>query len=121
MTGTKTGYLPGETNSSQLTVQKLRTTTTATLESAKIPKRARGVLNVHVDVLDLGVALGKIQIKDGAKVIGTVTLKNDSGGNVKIRLKKAKPGKHKPTVVYLGSAATLSSKSKRVKLIVLKK
>ncbi len=121
VTASKVGFFPGESYSDQMTVGKLKTTTTATLESAKIPKRARGVLNVHVDVVDLGVPLGKIQIKDGTKIIGTVILKNDSGGNLKIRLKKLKPGKHKLTVVYLGSAATLSSKSKRVKLIVLKK
>ena len=33
--------------------------------------------------------LGKIQIKDGTKVIGTVILKNDSGGDLKIRLKQS--------------------------------
>jgi hypothetical protein len=121
VTASKVGYLPGSAYSGEVKVAKLKTTTTATLESATISKRARGVINAHVDVLDLGVPLGKIQIKDGTKVIGTVNLKNDSGGNVKIRLKKLLPGKHKLTVVYLGSTATTSSKSKKLKLVVLKK
>jgi large repetitive protein len=120
VTASKTGFLPGQAYGNQVVVKKLATSVTATLESAKIPKRSRGVLNVHVDLVDLGVALGKLQILDGSKVIGTVTMKNDSRGDVQIRLKKLKPGKHKLTVVYLGSAATLSSKSKKVKLVVLK-
>ena len=121
VTASKVGSLPGESYSNQMVVQKLKTTTTATLVSKTVPKRGRGVLNVHVDVIDLGVPLGKIQIKDGTKVIGTVILKNDSGGDLKIRLKKLKPGKHKLTVYYLGSTATSASKSKKIKLVVLKK
>ena len=49
--------------------------------------------------MDLGVPLGKVQVKDGKKVLATVQLKNDSRGNVVIRLKKLKPGKHKLVVV----------------------
>ena len=121
VTASKPGFLPGSAYSASKTVAKLVTTTTATVQQATIPKRARGVLNVHVSVLDLGVPLGKVQVKDGSKVIGTVNVRNDSGGDLVIRLKKLLPGKHKLTVLYLGSAATTASKSKKVKLIVLKK
>jgi hypothetical protein len=121
VTARKPGLLPGNATSAEVRVAKLKTTTTATLLKATIPKRGRAVINAQVDVLDLGVPLGKIQIRDGAKVVGTVNLKNDSGGAVKIRLKKLKPGKHKLTVIYLGSTATTSSKSKKLKLVVLKK
>ena len=53
------------------------------------------MLLVKVGVLDLGVPLGKVQVKDGTKVIGTVLLRNDSGGELKIRLKRLLPGTHK--------------------------
>ena len=121
VTGAKTGYLAGTATSAEMTVRKLATTTTAGLEESTITKRARGVLNVHVDVVDLGVPLGKVQVKEGSKVLATVQVKNDSRGNVVIRLKKLLPGKHKLVVSYLGSAATLASKAKKVKLTVLKK
>ena len=121
VSGAKTGYVSGEADTGSLTVEKLATTTTATLKAKTIAKRARGVLEVTVDVLDLGVPLGKVQVKDGSKVIATVTVKNDSGGELTIRLKKLQPGKHKLTVFYLGSTATTASKAKKVKLIVLKK
>ncbi len=121
VTGSKAGFLPGTATSPSLTVKKLATATTAGLEEAKISKRARAVVNVHVDVQDLGVPLGKVQVKEGNKVLATVQLKNDSRGNVVIRLKKLKPGKHKLVVSYLGSVATAASKAKKVKLIVLKK
>ena len=62
VTASKVGYVPGSAYSGEVKVAKLKTTTTATLESATISKRARGVINAHVDVLDLGVPLGKIQI-----------------------------------------------------------
>lgn len=121
VTASKTGFLPGEAYSGQVSVKKLTTTVTASLVATTIPKRGRAVLKVHVGVLDLGVPLGKVQIKDGSKVIGTVNLRNDSGGHLTIRLKKLLPGTHKLKVFYLGSTATAPSKSKRLKLIVLKR
>lgn len=121
VTGSKAGFLPGTAFSPEQTVKKLPTATTAGLEEPVITKRARAILNVNVDVVDLGVPLGKVQVKEGSKVLATVQLKNDSRGNVTIRLKKLKPGKHKLVVTYLGSAATETSKAKKVKLIVLKK
>jgi hypothetical protein len=121
VTASKIGYLPGTASSAAVRAARLTTTTTARLKSATIARRARAVLLVHVELIDLGVPLGKIQIKDGTKIIGTVGLKNDSGGDVSIRLKKLAPGTHKLRVFYLGSVATLPSKSKRLKLIVLRR
>jgi hypothetical protein len=72
-------------------------------------------------VLDLGVPLGKVQVKKGSKVLATVVVKNDSGGDLRIRLKKLPPGKHKLVVFYLGSTATEASKAKPVKLVVLRR
>lgn len=120
VTANKTGFVPGEAYSNELTVKKLSTTTTASLEAKKISRRARGVLLVHVEVLDLGVPLGKVQVRKGTKVLATVTLKNDSRGDLTIRLKKLPPGKHKLKVSYLGSTATMSSVARKVILIVLR-
>lgn len=118
---TTAGYLPGTAYSASQTVAKLPSSLTAALEAKKIPKRGRGVILVQVDLLDLGVALGKVQVKEGSKAIANVTVKNDSGGELTIRLKKLPPGKHKLTVTYLGSSATMPSKAKKLTLIVLAK
>jgi len=119
VTASKTGFVPGEAYSNELTVAKLTTKTTASLQAKKIPKRARGVLLIHVDVLDLGVPLGKVQVKKGTKVLATVQLKNDSRGDLTLRLKKLPPGKHKLKVTYLGSTATQASRARAVTLVVL--
>ena len=66
------------------------------------------------------VPLGKVQVKDGSKVIATVSLTAASNGTVPIRLKKLKLGKHKLVVSYTGSAATSSSQAKPVVIKVVK-
>jgi hypothetical protein len=76
---------------------------------------------VSIDIVDLGVPLGKVQVRRGTKVIATVNVRNDSGGELKIRLKRLPPGLHKLKVFYRGSTATEPSKSKRLKLRVLRR
>ncbi len=117
----KTGFQSGTASSSELTVAKLATTTTTKLEKPIVSKRGRAVLLVGVDALDLGVPLGKVEVREGKKVLATVVVKTGSNGELKIRLKKLKPGKHKLVVYYLGSSATEASQAKKVKLMVTKK
>ena len=121
VTGSKPGFVSGSANTPSLTVAKLPTTTTAELRVNPISKRARAQIDVTVDLIDLGVPLGKVQVKEGSKVLATVTVRNDSNGELTIRLKKLLPGTHKLRVSYLGSTATLPSKARKLKLIVLKK
>ena len=64
------------------------------------------VLTVKVALIDYGVSLGQVQVKDGAKIITSPGLQPRKDGVLKIRLKKLKLGKHKLTVTYLGSAST---------------
>ena len=73
-----------------------------------------------MDLIDLGVTLGQVQVKDGSKVIAITGLQNGKDGKLTIRLKKLKAGKHKLTVSYLGSVSTLPSKAKTVTLKVIK-
>ena len=50
--------------------------------------RQRGVLEIEVDLLDLGVTLGQVQVKDGSKVIAITGLQTGEDGKLTIRLKK---------------------------------
>ena len=108
VTMSMTGFTPSVANSAALAVAKLTSTTTASLEKKKITERERGVLEIEVDLLDLGVTLGQVQVKDGSKVIAITGLQTGEDGKLTIRLKKLKVGKHKLTVSYLGSVSTLA-------------
>ena len=70
------------------------------------------MLTVKVTLLDFGVSLGEVQVKDGSKVIANPGLQTGKNGVLTIRLKKLKLGKHKLTITYLGSVSTLSSSDK---------
>ena len=95
-----------------MTVAKLTSTTTATAAKTKITQRQRASLTVTVSLIDFGVSLGQVQVKDGAKIIDSTGLQTGKNGVLKIRLKKLKIGKHKLTITYLGSASTAPSTDK---------
>ena len=107
-----TGAAPSVATSAALSVAKLKSTLTATATKTKITQRQRAALKVQVSLLDFGVSLGQVQIKDGSKIIASAGLQTGKEGVLTIRLKKLKLGKHKLTITYLGSASTLSSSDK---------
>jgi large repetitive protein len=122
VTGTLPGYVPGEANSNSLTAEKLPTTLTAALQANPISKRSRAKVEVSLSLVDFGVPLGSVQVRSGQKVLATTQVKNSSAGKMTIRLKKLKPGAHKLTLLYTGSASTAASKMKgKLKLVVLKR
>ncbi len=112
VTATVSGKQPGTAESGALSVTKLTSATTASVAKKKITQRERGVLTVKVTLLDFGVSLGEVQVKDGTKVIANPGLQTGKNGVLTIRLKKLKKGKHKLTITYLGSVSTLSSSAK---------
>jgi hypothetical protein len=117
-----TGTAPSVASSSALSVAKLSSTTTATAAKTKLTQRQRAVLTVKVSLLDFGVSLGQVQVKDGSKIIAGTGLQTGKNGVLTIRLKKLKLGKHKLTITYLGSASTSSSSDKvTIKVVKRKK
>ena len=122
VTASKTGYLSGQAATGSLTVEKLATTTTATPEGDDHrqagPRRPQGDRRRARPGRApwKGPGQGRLEGHRHGHACS-----NDSGGELTIRLKKLLPGKHKLTVFYLGSTATMASKAKTVKLIVLKK
>ena len=119
VTMTMNGFAPSVATSGALSVAKLSSTLTATVAKKKITQRERAVLTVKVVLLDFGVSLGQVQVKDGSKVIANPGLQTGKNGVLTIRLKKLKLGKHKLTITYLGSTSTLAS-SGRVTIKVVK-
>jgi len=121
VTATADGWAAGAATSAPVKVALMKSTTTASTTTPAITTRQRAVLNVSVGLVDYGVDLGTVQVLDGKKVIAKVALKTNSDGNLVIRLKKLKRGKHKLSVVYLGNAFSQASKAKPVKIVVTKK
>ena len=119
VTMSMTGSAPSVATSGALSVAKLSSSMTASVAKKRITKRERAVLTVKVTLLDFGVSLGQVQVKDGSKVIANPGLQTGKNGVLTIRLKKLKIGKHKLTITYLGSASTLSC-SNRVTIKVVK-
>ena len=109
VTATVSGKQPGVAQSAAMSVAKLSSSLTASVAKKKITQRERGMLTVKVTLLDFGVSLGEVQVKDGSKVIANPGLQTGKNGVLTIRLKKLKIGKHKLTITYLGSVSTLSS------------
>ncbi len=120
VSATATGWASGTATSASMPVSKLASTTTATLSKKKITMNKRGILTVKVAMAGYDVPLGKIQVMDGAKVLAMTELSSGKNGTVVLRLKKLKPGKHKLTITYLGSVATLGSKARNVTLKVVR-
>ena len=118
VTATVSGKQPGVAQSAAVSIAKLSSSTTATVEKKKITRRQRAVLTVKVSLLDFGVSLGQVQVKDGSKIIASTGLQTGKNGLLTIRLKKLKLGKHKLTITYLGSVSTSSSSDKvRIKVV----
>jgi large repetitive protein len=120
VTMSMSGFAPSVATSAPVAIAKLKSETVATLAKTKISQRQRAVLTVQVALIDFGVPLGQVQVKDGTKVIAITGLQTGKNGELKIRLKKLKAGKHKLVVSYLGSVSTAASTAKTVTLKVIK-
>jgi hypothetical protein len=118
VTATITGFAPGVATSPEVTVDKLVSTTTATLLGTTIKKSAHGKVSVSVAGSGVSRPTGTLTVKQGKKVLAKVKLKASSNGRKTISLPKLGKGKHKLKVVYSGSATVKGSTSKNVTLKV---
>ena len=109
----------GSAVSAAVRVAKLSSTTTASGSSTgKAGKKYK--LSITVAVPGVSGPTGKIKVKDGSKVVKTVSMAATKGGRMTIKIKGLKKGKHKLRAFYLGNPVTNASKSAKVK-VVLKK
>lgn len=76
-----------------------------------------GAAKAVVTVAGSGRVSGTVTVKEGTKVVGTGTL---AGGSVVVTLPKLKPGTHRLTASYSGSAAAAPSVSSPATLTVKK-
>ncbi|HEX4472917.1 MAG TPA: Ig-like domain repeat protein [Nocardioides sp.] len=118
VTASITGLSPGVATTSAVTIAAMKSTTTGTLATATVSHTKRAKVNVVVVVPGLAGPTGKIMVKQGKKTLATATLKATANGRKTLKLKKLGKGKHKLTVVYVGTASIKGSKSHAVVLHV---
>ncbi len=118
VTATAPGYLAGTAASGPVTVAKASSSTSAALVKKTIPAGKAAKLVVTVKASGIAGPTGKVKIRDGAKLIKTVTLTAAMKGRITVTLTKLKPGKHKLTAQYVGDAVTGTSRSAVAKLTV---
>lgn len=116
VTATRAGYQPGSFTTANLPVAKLASATTI---KGKKRVRAGKPLRVVLGVLVDGFAPdGTVTVLDGARELKTVPI---ASGARKLKVKGLKPGRHTLSAVYSGSGATEESRSKVLKVRVLKR
>ena len=120
-TGQLAGHSDGGSTSASVTGSKYASRTVAKLAKKKIRTNQKGKVTVTVSAPGLAAPLGAVQVKDGSKVLATVTLRAGNKGKVVVTLPKLKKGKHMISATYLGDAATAGSTSPASKLTVVKK
>jgi hypothetical protein len=116
----KAGFADGAASASAVAISKLVSTTVATLSATRIKPGKRVKIGMTVTVPGVAGPVGQIKVFDGAKKLKTLTLVSTRDGKLTWRLPKLKKGKHKIKAVYLGNGSTAGSKSKRIKLFVVR-
>lgn len=116
VTATRAAYAPATFTTSAVPVAKLPSATTIKgKKKVRAGKPVRVVLGVVVDGL---APDGTVTVLDGTRELKTVPI---ASGTRKLKVKGLKPGKHQLSAVYSGSGATEESRSKVLKLRVLKR
>ncbi|MFS3128737.1 Ig-like domain repeat protein [Nocardioides sp. Bht2] len=101
---------------------KSGTATTAKLKRAKVKASKRAVVTVLVRSIGGSMTpSGKFQVRVDGKVRRSVTLSSSSRGRAKVTLPRLKVGRHKVQIRYLGGARHEPSRSKVLKLQVVRR
>lgn len=114
------GFNEGATTTAAVAVARLKSSVTGTLQADRVSKRKRAKLGITVSVPDLPAPTGVVQVLDKGKKIAQITLAPARNGAATIKLPKLKKGKHKLQVVYLGNPQVFGSRSKSIKLYIVK-
>lgn len=117
---TRAGYADGAANAPSVLVSKMASTTTSTLSETTVKRGKTVKVGVTVSVPGVPAPSGSLKIQDGVKTLKTFTMDPFRKGvmTIKLSTKKLKVGRHKIKVVFVGSPAINTSKSKVVRLIV---
>jgi hypothetical protein len=120
VSATKSGFTDGSATTAAVAVARMSSTVAGTLKADRVKLKKAAKLSVTLTVSGLSTPNGTIQVLDKGKKIASFTMAPAHNGKKTIKLTKLKKGKHKLTVVYLGTGQVFGSKSKTIVLYVTK-
>ena len=110
VTASAPGTTPGVATSAAITVDRLASATRGTVDRVLVSHKSPVVYRVLVTGQGL-VPTGDLAVRDGRKVLTTVTLTPADNGRVTVTLPKLRRGIHLLTATYAGDAQLMDSAS----------
>ena len=110
VTASAPGTTPGVATSAAITVDRLASVTRGTVDHVLVSHKSPVVFRVLVTGQGL-VPTGDVVVRDGRKVLTSVTLTPADNGRVTVTLPKLRPGIHLLTATYAGDSQLVDSAS----------
>lgn len=114
------GFNEGASTAAPVAVSRMKSTVVGALKSSRIKKKKRAKLGITITAPGLSTPTGTIQILDKGKKIGQVAMAPVHQGEMRVKLRKLKKGKHKLKIIYRGNDQVFGSRSKSIVLYVVK-
>jgi hypothetical protein len=118
---TRPAYKPGTFTTAGLTVAKVVSTLQAKAARSTVKKGQKATLTLLLKAVGFASPTGAVKVFDGKKLLKSLSLGPRDKGRSTVKLAGLKPGMHKLTAVYAGTASLAGATSKVVKLTVTKK
>lgn len=120
VSATKAGFADGAATTGAVAVSRMSSSITGSLSADRVKVGKRVKLGITLTVPGVTGPNGTVQVLDKGKKVASFTFAPIHKGQKTLKLKKLKKGKHRLQVVYLGTAQTLGSKSKKLVLYIVK-
>ncbi len=120
VTATRPAYKPGSFTTAAITVAKRASALRAALAKRTVTRSQRALLAVVLKVAGVRSPTGVVKVLDGRRTVAKVKLTASRAGKATVRLPRLKPGAHRITAVYAGTATIAAATSKVVTLTVKK-
>ena len=120
VTATRPAYRPGTFTTAPISIAKRSSALKATLAEQTVRKSQRAVLALVLRVAGVTSPTGAVKVLDGKRVISKLKIAAGKKGRAGVKLPRLKPGVHRLTAVYAGTATIAGARSKVLKLSVRK-
>lgn len=120
VTATRPAYKPGSFTTAPISIAKRSSAIKATLAKKTVRKGQRAVLALVLKVAGVSSPTGAVKVLDGKRVISKLKIAAGKKGRATAKLPGLKPGVHRLTAVYAGTATIAGARSKVLVLTVRK-
>lgn len=120
VTATRPAYKPGSFTTAPISIAKRSSALKATLTKQTVRKGQRAVLALVLRVAGVTSPTGAVKVLDGKRIISKLKIAAGRKGRASLKLPRLKPGTHRLTAVYAGTATIAGARSKSLELTVRK-